>query len=88
MIKPTYFWKNNEVLEVRVPLPAAIFTSSDMFKYLYCPCVDTKNDTPQYRYGMFVNEGNGTIARTTWEYIPFDALPAEFRVHLLLLGVS
>jgi hypothetical protein len=86
-MKPTYFWKNNQVVEVNARIPAALLDGSTMWKFLYCPCVDAKNDTPQFRSGMFVNEGGGMVARTTWHYIPYDQLPAEFRAHLLLMGV-
>lgn len=34
-----------------------------------------------HRYGLF-NEKGG------WRHVPFDEFPAEFKTHLLLLGIS
>lgn len=86
-MKPTYFWKNNQVVEVNARIPAALLDGLTMWKFLYCPCVDPKNDTPQFRSGMFVSNGDGPVAKTSWHYIPFDDLPAEFKATLLLMGV-
>ncbi len=44
------------------------------------PCVDTTEDTAAQRYGVFGTNG--------WQSRPLDQLPKEFRMHLLLLGVS
>ena len=43
-------------------------------------CVDTGYGSDfGYRHGMFT---------PVWKHIPFDEFPAEFKLHLLLLGVS
>ena len=46
-----------------------------------CYCVDTgyTNAFSFYRHGMFT---------PVWKHIPFDEFPAEFKLHLLLLGIS
>lgn len=42
-------------------------------------CVDTSETVPELRYGQFSNG---------WKHCKYEELPAEFRVHLLLMGVS
>ena len=84
----TYFWKNGQVELVDRNLTILDFEQSSMFKYLYCPCVDTHAWDTDERYGMFVNAGGGWIAKTVWENHPIESFPPEFRASLLLLGVS
>jgi hypothetical protein len=84
----TYFWRNNQVDIIDRSVMVSDFNESTMFKYLYCPCVDTTAWDQNERYGMFVNEGGGWIAKTSWENHPIESFPLEFRTHLLLLGVS
>lgn len=42
-------------------------------------CVDTKYTAAFNRYGKYNS--------FQWEHIPLEDFPAEFRMHLLLLGV-
>jgi hypothetical protein len=45
-----------------------------------CLCVDPRYPDVYNRYGIFTNNG--------WTSVKPETLPAEFRAHLLLLGVS
>ena len=75
-----YFWKDGKVVEY----------SGDMFTRQLregrpdledCLCVDTSRKDEISRYGQFIkNDG--------WHHEPFREFPPEFRMHLLLLGVS
>lgn len=84
----TYFWKNGEVVVVDKPLTRNDFARSAVFGFLYCPCVDTFQDETGGRYGQWEQEGGGWIALAKWISIPPEELPKEFRMHLLLMGVS
>jgi hypothetical protein len=83
-----YFWRNDQVKVVHRFLTVHDFEQSFMFKYLYCPCVDTHAIDLEDRYGAFIHEGDGWLARVRWDYQPIASFPAEFRAHLLLLGIS
>jgi hypothetical protein len=83
-----YFWRNDRVETINRRLTVLNFDQSSMFKYLYCPCVDTYAWDLSERYGMFVNEASGWIAKARWESQSIESFPPEFRAHLLLLGVS
>ncbi len=83
-----YFWYNDQVVSIDRLVQNEDFNQSSMFKYLYCYCVDTFNDDPKGRYGMWENEGGGWLATVRWNHEALEAFPAEFRAHLLLLGVS
>lgn len=82
-----YFWKDDRVMVIAKNLTVLDFNQSSMFKYLYCPCVDTNGLDLNDRYGMFIHEGGGWIAKVRWDSVPITDFPAEFRAHLLLLGV-
>jgi hypothetical protein len=83
-----YFWKDNQVDVIDGNLTVLDFYQSSMFKYLYCPCVDTNGIDVDERYGMFIHEGGGWLAQVRWGSLPITSFPPEFRTHLLLLGVS
>ena len=84
----TYFWKNNEVVVLRQQLCSSDFRQEAFFGVLYCPCVDTFQDETGGRYGQWEQEGGGWVALAKWVSIPPEELPKEFRMHLLLMGVS
>lgn len=81
----TYFWYQDKLVILHRQLLTGDFQQSSMLKFLYCPCVDTFTDTTFERYGIFVSTED---FRKMWEHRPLDSFPAEFRAHLLLLGVS
>lgn len=83
-----YFWKNGQVVVLHEQLIRNDFARSEMFGFLYCPCVDTYQDETGGRYGQWEQEGAGWIALAKWVSIPPEELPKEFRMHLLLMGVS
>lgn len=83
-----YFWRNDQVEVVNRHLTVLDFDQSSMFKYLYCPCVDTNAWDTNERYGAFIHSGGGWLALVRWENQPIESFPPEFRAHLLLLGVS
>ena len=85
----SYFWRNGQVEVIARAVEVDDFNQSSMFKYLYCFCVDDgAGPITDMRYGMWVNEGGGQLARTIWESHPIESFPPEFRASLLLLGVS
>ena len=51
-------------------------------EYTDCLCVDTGTLVDmRMRYGSYNINGR-------WQHTPLESFPGEFRVHLLLLGVS
>lgn len=81
----TYFWYQDKLVILHRQLFAEDFQQSSMLKFLYCPCVDTFVDPPTERYGIFASTER---FEKMWNHRPLDSFPAEFRAHLLLLGVS
>ena len=73
-----YFWKDKQVVIVTDAELDENFASNQGLI-----CVDTQREEPEWRYGWFSPEDF-----SRWSYIPLDDFPKEFRVHLLLLGVS
>lgn len=71
-----YFWTGSEVEIVSVSPYSWKPKSTGM------PCVDTRSDEPEYRYGMWRADSKGWIA------IPLTEFPNEFKLQLLLLGVT
>ena len=74
--KPQYRWRDGHFYELR----------HDLTNVLHTPVRDTYvvvwNDfTQKYEWGL----SNGRVIERVWD---FTHLPAEFRAHLLLLGVS
>lgn len=82
-----YFWNGREVIEVS----KGIYTSN-CHPYVDMPCVDTKLPNGNAsRLGMFQRSRYlvaGKSDRYDWNNMRVDTYPPEFRVHLLLLGVS
>jgi hypothetical protein len=74
-----YFWKDGEVLIVNKRVSATEARNDFLTDLL---CVDTfrETDSPHMRYGIYT-------FRNGWKPIPFENFPAEFKTHLLLLGV-
>lgn len=73
-----YFWKNGRVEEVHQRLSAQ---QARALGWMLYPCVDTFEDEPRWRYGVF-------MTHTNWQYVDPKDFPPEFRTHLLLLGVT
>ena len=70
-----HIWVNGEVVSVD---EAARLVP----QYASCLCVDTGMfESPMMRYGWY--DANGK-----WKHVPFEDFPAEFKTHLLLLGVG
>lgn len=80
-----YFWKKGKV---EVAHPLGVYTTTDALKdgRTGLPCVDTKFNRPDQRYGVYAQEEGGEFFN--WEPLPINTFPAEFRLQLLLLGVS
>lgn len=71
---PYYFWCNNQIVE------HLITNVPDTFRELFC--VDTHYYmNSRSRYGKFLMGGG-------WTHIPLEDFPPEFRLQLLILGVS
>ena len=77
-----YFWKDGAVFSTT---ENELSRGSAFSFILGCPCVDTRYecDVADQRYGMFDKRGP-----QPWVPIPWDELPGEFKMYLLLLGVS
>ncbi len=75
----SYFWKDGEVITAPAQMTMGKATASDLDDLF---CVDPYWEDADRRYGVFKSKSGG------WEHYPVDMFPKEFRVHLLLLGVS
>jgi len=71
-----YFWKDDAVVEL-AHRGSAQTVPFDLWD---CLCVDTYHQEADMRYGEF--------GKTGWEFRFLGTFPAEFRAHLLLLGVT
>jgi hypothetical protein len=67
-----YYWDGEKVIEAR----------DWQQKYKNCFSVDIafETTTPESRYGKDTGD--------LWEHIPFSDFPPEFKLQLLLLGIS
>lgn len=76
-----YFWKEEEVIRLYIRSAQEVPT-----ELLVHYCVDPRYECtePHLRYGRFVYKGFDK----EWERLPFDTFPAEFKTHLLLLGIA
>ena len=72
MIDSEYFWKDGELL-------IGIDYNLDN-RPKECFCVDTYYKDGGFRYGMYIDN--------TWKSVPIEEFPKEFRMHLLLMGIS
>lgn len=73
----TIFWRDGEVIiSERVWVEEA--REGGLTDLL---CVDEAHTDPRTRYGMFHSSMD-------WVPVPLSDFPKEFRLHLLLLGVS
>ncbi len=83
-----YVWKSPDVIVVAPPEgESRVYWNNFPEELLNLPCVDTAfpDSNRSARYGEFYyasEENSG------WEPLPFSEFPAEFKAHLLLLGVS
>lgn len=84
----TYFWYREKLVVIERRLTAQDFEQVSMHKYRYCPCVDGFAFGTALRYGIWVQNDQTRDWQASWESRPLDTFPAEFRAHLLLLGVS
>ena len=82
-----YFWKNGAVEVIQKQLISDDFKQDSLIGYFYCPCVDTFTDETGGRYGRW-HPSHGAWSIPSWESIPAEQLPKEFRMHLLLMGVA
>lgn len=71
------FWKEGQVFSQSLLSLTEIKEALELL-----PCVDTWYPGPQARYGRFNKE-----EASTWEHVPLEDFPPEFRATLLLLGV-
>ncbi len=76
---PAYFWKDEEVITYPGP-PSITIRAAIVLDLLGYYCVDTACIHAAGRYGRFDELG--------WASDPLDSFPKEFRLHLLLLGVT
>jgi hypothetical protein len=79
-MRALYFWKNGEVLIVNDPI-GSLGARRRGLTNLLCVNDFQSIDSPFMRYGLFNDE-------LGWRPIRFANFPSEFKVHLLLLGIS
>lgn len=73
-----YFWKNGNVITLDGNISRDDVKRADL-----TDCYNFETDQREHQQtGMFRGTG------ADWKHIPFKELPPEFRMHLLLLGVS
>ena len=75
-----YVWKDKKLETISIPGRSARLGQAKEHQILDLFCMDTTCEVNYGRHGMFTATG--------WEEIPFNEFPPEFRMHLLLLGVS
>lgn len=74
----TYFWDGKKVRSFGEQF---FMATAEKHHQLGRFCVDGFRTDPEMRYGKFGQN-------TSWEHVPIEQFPKEFRAHLLLLGVS
>ena len=74
-----YFWNKNRVTVID-PTHFNWNIEGERFRNLLCVDGRDATDAPRMRYGMFTKAG--------WQPVALETFPKEFRVHLLLLGVT
>lgn len=81
-----YMWKNNQVVELTCKIFVSDATRNKWGDHLM---VDIGRQAPDERYGMFkeMDYINGRF-ELGWKHVPFEQFPAEFRMSLLLLGIT
>jgi hypothetical protein len=84
----TYFWYQDRLVDIRPQVRTESFEQAAMHKYRYCPCVDDFETEPNMRYGIWAQDDKLRNWSAVWETRHLQEFPAEFRAHLLLLGVS
>lgn len=73
-----YFWINGAVREVdATELNTFIWDGGGDGQL----CVDSEASSPETTYGFYNYKGG-------WNHVPYDQFPAEFKTHLLLLGIT
>jgi hypothetical protein len=90
-MKATYFWYQDTLVTLERDRQILVedFRDVAMHKYRYCPCVDTFEPVGVVpRYGAWEQNDKIPTWPTHWVSRPMWTFPAEFRAHLLLLGVS
>ena len=77
-----YYWKDGAVVE------AQYVTSNHALQagLMDCPCVDLNVSDDHGRYGWFPADAFED-GHHRWVHYPLSSFPAEFRTHLLIMGV-
>jgi translation initiation factor IF-1 len=76
MMRPFYFWKNNQLIEIPIPEDWEKLIEAGLVDVL---CADSEGPLT-HKFGKFSKD-------KMWVRVSRDKVPAEFRVQLLLLGV-
>ncbi len=80
----TFIWTSQEVVKViDRALQVEDFNQSAMLKYLYCPAIWTTSYATNY--GHFAQTERFQVY---WHHCSPEHLPEEFRLSLLIMGVS
>lgn len=83
----TYFWRKDQLEILDFQVDTGYFNMSSMLKYLYCPCVIEHAGfaEPRHWYGHFSETEH---YKKEWSPISKTLMPDEFKLALLLLGVT
>ena len=87
MNQAAYIWKDGEMI---VHTDRLSIREADTLGFLHIPIVNTRYEKDRGRTGMFVKNTGTPIhgPPIRWLDQQYEELPAEFRMHLLLLGVA
>lgn len=77
-----YLWDNGEVQEA----PCSSWEDIKIIGCLDLYCVDTAASAPAMRYGIYASGAKDHAYG--WHHVPLVDFPKEFRLQLLLLGVT
>ena len=67
-----YYWSNGEVVTLN--------EDTSPWEYKNCFSLDTTTEMTHHRYGKYTDQG--------WKHFPLEEFPPEFKLSLVLLGVS
>jgi len=79
-----YFWKDSQVVDVSWE----DFLENDN-QYLNCFCIDNFFEQGHLsRYGVYEAKHQQEDVQNKWVSVPFEDFPHDFRMALLLLGIT
>lgn len=85
----TYFWYQDQIVVFERRITSEHFQHDFMLKYRYCYCVDGfEPDGHGMRYGVWVVDDETRNWDAIWQSRSPGTFPPEFRLALLIMGVT